>query len=75
MSDARARLLKATARAERLAQRNRDQAATLTRAARAMADRATAFASAPAAADAAQAQQARALRGRYLARQLASDDA
>lgn len=75
MSDARARLLKATACAERLAQRNREQAATLKRAARSMADRATTFASAPAEDDASQASQARALRGRYLARQLASDDA
>ena len=70
----RARLLRATARAERLADRNRAQAAQLRRAARGMADHATTFAEGPAETDEAKGQQARALRGRYLARQLATDD-
>lgn len=74
MNDVRARLLAAGARAERLAQRNRAQAATLTNAARTMADRASAFAEAPAETDDARRDQARALRGRYLARQLATPD-
>ena len=69
----RNRLTAAAARAERLAQRNRDQAAQLRKAARGMGDQATTFAARPADTDDARAQQVRAIRGRYLARQLASD--
>lgn len=67
----RARLTAATARGERALARNKAQAAMLRRAARAMGDRATAFI------DGKQGDEAAtvaAMRGRYLARQLATDD-